>query len=74
VLRENCKIGMKVTTIGCTNEPLEREDSETCKAEGRYGYSVIKEINARYIRVKSKDNEWHATFNYENIHPYWGDK
>lgn len=71
MLKENCKVGMKVTTTGDTMHSS-RSGSASCNKEHIDGYITVKSLYPSYARVGY--NGTSAKFGYNQIHPYWSDK
>jgi hypothetical protein len=70
----NCKVGMKVTTVGDSMESL-RSNSNCCAEEKRQGFVYIKKIYKDSVRVcYSMVHGTHTRFNVNSVHPYFGGK
>lgn len=71
MLKENCKVGMKVTTVGDTMHSR-RDGSFCCIHESNDGYITIMELHPSYLKIGYRSTS--AKFKYNQVHPYWGDK
>lgn len=70
----NCKIGMKVTTVGDSIESA-RSDSNCCREEGEQGFVYIGKVYEESVRVcYAMEYGTDTRFKVSSVHPYFGGK